>query len=756
MKEQRKLAAIMFTDIVGYSAMMSKDEKLAMSILEKNRHIHKSAITRFDGEYIKEIGDGTLAIFHSSLDAVGCAIKIMKSCCKEPAFSIRIGIHIGDIVFRDGDVFGDGVNIASRIEAGGKPGGIYISERVYEDIKNKQGIKSGYVEEKMLKNIDYPVKIYSIDAEASSWVKQSPGLTGKIASAGIKRKQPLKIILVLAGSAVIIITAVLMFFLFKPKVNETSQRIVVAVFENRTGDPGLDDLGKMACDWITQGLSRNEEIEVVPSTTVIQISGMLSDPITGKRENTYLQQLAQETKAQIIVSGSYYIQNKSIHFQADVKNATNGKLIYSMPVVSGSMDHSMELIEKVSSEIVGGLAFHFQLQEIEFVSKPPSREAYREFMTGLEYFGEDNEKAILHLLKSVESDSLFIQPMYFLASAFSGLGEYIKADSILEIMNRNRTRLSLFERFMLDFNIAYLKGNYVECLHFLKLAEDISPGDRQVNYAIGLVALRLNKPGTTVETFAKIDYPYVKYSNYLMGAWRLNILCIAFHLLGDYEKEITESKRGQQYFPDKFWFYSQEVCALAALGKISEIEKVIAKCSSISSKSGTEGDLIMETALELRAHGHLYKAENYAARAVEWFHNHSTGLDSMENLGSALYLAGNYQEAHPIFEQLALAYPDKLDYTGYLGVIAVRRGDTVEAIKISEKLKQTDRPYLFGRNIYWRARIAALLGEPEKAVNLLNESFARGNRFGAYIHTTIDFESLRDYEPFVELLKPKD
>jgi len=170
MKEHRKLAAIMFTDIAGYSALMSKDEKLAMNVLEKNRNIHKSIIAKFSGEYIKEIGDGTLAIFHSSLDAVGCAIQIMKSC-KKNSFSIRIGIHIGDIVFRDGDVFGDGVNIASRIEAGGKSGGIYISERVYEDIKNKHEIISIFVEERALKNIDIPVKIYSIDAERSSVLK---------------------------------------------------------------------------------------------------------------------------------------------------------------------------------------------------------------------------------------------------------------------------------------------------------------------------------------------------------------------------------------------------------------------------------------------------------------------------------------------------------------------------------------------------------------------------------------------------------
>ncbi len=169
----RKLAAIMFTDIVGYSAMMSKNEQQALKILERNRAIHKASILKYSGEYIKEIGDGTLVIFQSSLDAVNCAIRIMKTCKQEKSFSLRIGIHIGDIIFSEGDVFGDGVNIASRIEAGGKADGIYISERVYEDIKNQNEIKAVFIDERVLKNIDHPVRIYSIDSESSTLLRKN-------------------------------------------------------------------------------------------------------------------------------------------------------------------------------------------------------------------------------------------------------------------------------------------------------------------------------------------------------------------------------------------------------------------------------------------------------------------------------------------------------------------------------------------------------------------------------------------------------
>lgn len=106
MGEQRKLAAIMFTDIVGYTALMSKDEHNALKILKKNRDTLKPLIREFHGEWLKEMGDGSLSIFSSIVDAVNCALRIQKALRKESGFSLRIGIHIGDVVVEDNDVSG--------------------------------------------------------------------------------------------------------------------------------------------------------------------------------------------------------------------------------------------------------------------------------------------------------------------------------------------------------------------------------------------------------------------------------------------------------------------------------------------------------------------------------------------------------------------------------------------------------------------------------------------------------------------------
>ena len=165
MTEQRKLAAVMFTDIIGYTTLMSKDEKKALALLEKNRELQQSLAKKHNGEFLKEMGDGTLLCFQSALDAVRCAMAIQESVKDDPKLNLRIGIHLGDIVFKKGDVFGDGVNVASRIEALAEAGGILVSGQVYKTVHNQPDIKMVFLGKKRLKNVDEPVLIYELTSE---------------------------------------------------------------------------------------------------------------------------------------------------------------------------------------------------------------------------------------------------------------------------------------------------------------------------------------------------------------------------------------------------------------------------------------------------------------------------------------------------------------------------------------------------------------------------------------------------------------
>lgn len=161
----RILAAVMFTDMVGYTAMMQEDEHKTKVLRDKHRDVLESSMLQHNGRILQYYGDGTLSIFGSVVEAVKCAIKIQKELSSEPKIQIRIGIHAGDIVYDDDGVYGDAVNVASRIEAKGVGGAVLISERVYDEIRNHPGLDAVSLGSFELKNVKKPIEIFAIKEE---------------------------------------------------------------------------------------------------------------------------------------------------------------------------------------------------------------------------------------------------------------------------------------------------------------------------------------------------------------------------------------------------------------------------------------------------------------------------------------------------------------------------------------------------------------------------------------------------------------
>ena len=158
----KKLKAIVFTDIVDFTKLSSDDEQKALETIDKQRNLLKPIVEKYSGEWLKEIGDGLLFSFDSSLEAVMCSIEIQQCLNKIDDFKIRIGIHQGDIFIKDGDVFGDDVNIASRIESFSHEGGIAISDKISKDISGVKDIKTAFIGYKKLKGVEQETQIKNI------------------------------------------------------------------------------------------------------------------------------------------------------------------------------------------------------------------------------------------------------------------------------------------------------------------------------------------------------------------------------------------------------------------------------------------------------------------------------------------------------------------------------------------------------------------------------------------------------------------
>lgn len=171
--QARRLAAILFSDIVGYTALMEADEGATLRIIDANDEIHSAAISHNNGTLLKKLGDGVLASFDSVSGAVACAQEIQTAVRSDGRFEVRIGIHLGEVVLTDGDVHGDGVNIASRIQSEVNAGEIGFTGAVYDNMKNKEGFRATSVGNRTLKNVADPVALYILADEPPATTESS-------------------------------------------------------------------------------------------------------------------------------------------------------------------------------------------------------------------------------------------------------------------------------------------------------------------------------------------------------------------------------------------------------------------------------------------------------------------------------------------------------------------------------------------------------------------------------------------------------
>lgn len=347
MSSTRQLAAIMFTDIVGYTALMGEDERKAFDLLRKNRQVQRPFIEQYGGRWIKELGDGVLASFATATDAVSCACAIQQACGRIPGLQLRIGIHLGDIVFEHKDVFGDGVNIASRLQALAPVGGIWVSEAVYKNVINKKEIRTEFIQEETLKNVREPVRIYevSIDSLTEQPVNASEGFKNTARVAMSKRKG-----FVWGALMMLPLLAALGYFLFIPqrrsKISGSEipleKSIAVLYFDNMSGDPAQDYFSDGITEEIIAKLSQLKELRVISRTSVL--------PYKGKGKN--IREIARELACNIVLEGSVRKDGNRVRITAQLIDAAADKHLWSQ-VYDRELTDIFEIQSSVAESIAG-------------------------------------------------------------------------------------------------------------------------------------------------------------------------------------------------------------------------------------------------------------------------------------------------------------------------------------------------------------------------------------------------------------------
>jgi len=554
------------------------------------------------------------------------------------------------------------------------------------------------------------------------------------------RKESAVLIAVVTITSVLILT---IFIMQRQRSTFIANRIVVVPFENKTGDESLDMLGQMAAEMTTQGISQIKELEAVPFITVM-------DSYREEIEKFSAFTVAEQNKAGILVTGSYYLQGEDLFFRATIMDAEHKKLLAGLSPVKRSSEVQEVVLEKLSSQILGALAIHFQYNIQAGQTYIPSFEAYKEFQAGREFFGNNYEKARNHLQRSIEIDSLFTAPMLYLAVLYNNQDQYSRADSIFDLINKHREALPPLDRSLLDYFIASNSGDRVRAMRFLREAEELAPKNYLIKFFVGLNARSLNLPQFAVDTYA--EFGYERMIKAFRGHMGLRDLADALYMLGEYDEALNVIELSRQHFPDIISNLSYEAILHAARGQIREVNRVIDESFQVSVSA--PGSVMRSAAIALRAHGYKDAAHEILRRAFAWYQSRSSG-DQRFSIARILYCDEQWTEAQAYLEQLYKECPDNQEYMGYRGVIAARLGDKEKANIILEELRNKNEPYLFGSHLYWCACIAALLGEHQRAVDLLREAFGQGYRYGMYVLLDMNLESLKNYPSYVELMRPK-
>jgi TolB-like protein/class 3 adenylate cyclase len=412
MSTTRRLAAIMFTDIVGYTALMGDDEQRAFDLLNKNREIHQPIIKMHEGKLIKELGDGILASFPTVSDALFAAIKIQQACSASKELSLRIGIHEGEIIIENNDIYGDAVNIASRIQTLGIPGSILFSKKVADELKNKLEFHTVSLGTFTFKNVNEPIEVFALANEGFPVPKRSM-MEGKLKKKNFQKRNVIVSLsfILLAVAAFIIYKK---FFVKNDKAGVIDKSIAILPFVNMSNDPEQEYFSDGITEDIITQVSKISDLKVISRTAVMQY----------KATKKTVQEIGKELNVATILEGSVRRAGNQVRVVAQLINTQTNEHLWA-ETYDKELTQIFAIQSKVAVQIASALMAKFTPSDKEQLERKltESPEAYDFYLRGKFYFNENNslgiDTAIIIFEQAVTVDPKFALAYAALARAYT-------------------------------------------------------------------------------------------------------------------------------------------------------------------------------------------------------------------------------------------------------------------------------------------------------------------------------------------------
>jgi serine/threonine-protein kinase len=529
-------------------------------------------------------------------------------------------------------------------------------------------------------------------------------------------------------------------------------RVVVGMFENRTGDSRYDPLGFMAADWVTEGLQRTGAVDVVPALTALTADRFLraatdvGDPVRA---------LARETGADLVVTGAIYQDHDSLVVQAQLADAALGRLVGAVEPLHTGASRPMDALQELRNRLMGLLALS-QDDRVLQTERPPTYTAYLAFSEGMDaYVGGDYESALGSFQRARAVDTSFVLPLLYASFCLANLHDYAPADSVLRIVATQRDRLSDYDRLWLDYQRAELAGDNTEALRAIRRAAEMAPSSK-ATYNFAVVAFEARQPFLAESALGRLS-PDLGPMRGWAPYWVL--LASALHAQRKYRQELMAGSEELRRFPGRVDAYLAEARALAAERNTRELEPLWEAVTALPNAAPVEvGLLALEVGDELRTHGD-------SGRSVRWFDRaYRTALPGAGGLAPvevrwlkarAAARLGRLREALELGRSLPGDDPGQRDdYLGFVGLLSAQLGEQASARAVADQLANDQGPFTFGEPQVQAARIAAVLGDTGQVTRLLTSAYRKGYPYDLDFHRDRALASVRNLAAMRQLEVP--